>query len=385
LLNKKKVKQLMQHLPRIPYASLGFRLALVSFLFNISIETSSVFLPLRARSLGASDLEVGLIAASYGMAYFISSFIFGRRSDMHGRMAFIRWGLALSAAAYLIQIFAPTPLTLLAARGVIGFCLGVSSAALVAYVYEVGEQVGSFASYGSLGWFFGALIAAATRNIEVLFIVSAGASAIGFAVSLTLREEEVRRIKVAVIPVDVIWSNRKIYIPFLLRHMGATAIWSIFALYLSGIGANTLWIAIMDMINMGGQFIAMRLIQRFNPARIFSIGLLISVLVFAVYGVATHYLQLIPVQILLAIAWSGLFVGALNFLMAKNVERGTAAGMLYATSSLSGGIGPFLGGAISQIWGFPTLMYVSSGLSFAGLLASRGLKASDRDKRASKR
>jgi MFS family permease len=136
---------------------------------------------------------------------------------------------------------------------------------------------------------------------------------------------------------------------------------------------------------MGGQFIAMRLIQRFNPARIFTIGLVTSVLVFAVYGVATHYLQLIPVQILLAVAWSGLFVGALNFLMAKNVERGTAAGMLYATSSLSGGIGPFLGGAISQVWGFPTLMYVSSGLSFAGLLASRGLKTSDYDKRVSKR
>jgi DHA1 family multidrug resistance protein-like MFS transporter len=382
---REESQSLMQYLRRIPYSSLGFRLALVSFLFNLSVESSIIFLPLRARSLGASDLEVGLIAASYGMAYFISSFIFGRRSDMHGRMAFIRWGLALSVAAYLIQIFAPTPLTLLAARGVIGFCLGVSSAALVAYVYEVGEQVGSFASYGSLGWFFGALIAAATRNIEVLFVVSAAASAIGFAVSLTLREEEVRRIKVAVIPVDVIWSNRKIYIPFLLRHAGATAIWSIFALYLSGIGANTLWIAIMDMINMGGQFIAMRLIQRFNPARIFTIGLLTSVLVFAVYGVATHYLQLIPVQILLAVAWSGLFVGALNFLMAKNVERGTAAGMLYATSSLSGGIGPFLGGAISQVWGFSTVMYVSSGLSFAGLLASRGLNPSDHDKRASER
>jgi len=374
----------MQYLRRIPYSSLGFRLALVSFLFNLSVESSIIFLPLRARSLGASNLDVGLIAATYGMAYFVSSFIFGRRSDMHGRMQFIRWGLALSAFAYLLQIFAPTPLTLLAARGVIGFCLGVSSAALVAYVYEAGEQVGSFTSYGSLGWFFGAVMAAATRNFEALFITSAVASAIAFLLSLTLREEVVSRIKVAFIPVRVVWSNRKIYVPFLLRHIGATAVWSIFPLYLSGLGASKLLIAVLDGINFGGQFIAMRLIQQLNPVRIFIIGLISSVLVFAVYGIATHYVQLIPVQILLAVAWSGLFVGALNSLLAKNVERGTAVGMLYSSMSLSGGIGPFLGGAISQVWGFSTVMYVSSGLSFAGLLASRGLGASEGAPRKSK-
>ena len=262
---------------------------------------------------------------------------------------------------------------MLASRGVIGFSLGVSSAALMAYVYEAGAAVGSFASYGSLGWFFGALIAAATRNIEALFITSAVAAAIAFFISLTLREEAVSRIKVTVFPVGVIWSNRKIYLPFLLRHIGATAVWSMFALYLSGIGASTLWIALMDVINMGGQFVAMQLLQRFNPVRIFTIGLVSSVLVFAIYGLATHYLQLIPVQIVLAVAWSGLFVGALNYLLAKNVERGTAVGLLYSTSSLAGGIGPFLGGAISEVWGFPTLMFASSGISFVGLLASRGL------------
>jgi DHA1 family multidrug resistance protein-like MFS transporter len=363
----------MQYLRRIPYTSLGFRLALVSFFFNISIETSSIFLPLRARSLGASDLEVGLIAASYGMAYFVSSFLFGRQSDIHGRMVFIRYGLAFSALAYILLIFAPTPMTLLASRGVIGFSLGISSAALMAYVYEAGAAVGSFASYGSLGWFFGALIAAATRNIEWLFITSAVAAAIAFLISLTLREEAVSRIKVTVLPLGLIWSNRKIYLPFLLRHIGATAVWSIFALYLSGIGASTLWIALMDVINMGGQFLAMQFLQRFNAIRIFTLGLVSSVLVFAIYGLATHYLQLIPVQIVLAIAWSGLFVGALNYLLAKNVERGTAMGLLYATSSLAGGIGPFLGGAISEVWGFPTLMFASSGISFVGLLASRGL------------
>ncbi|HUV52625.1 MAG TPA: MFS transporter [Dehalococcoidia bacterium] len=363
----------MQYFNNSKFFSFPLRLAMVSLLYNFSIEASLIFLPLYAQDLGASRLDVGLIAAAYGMAYFVSSFIFGRRSDMHGRMGFIRWGLALSAVAYVFQIFAPSPMILLAIRGAIGFCLGVASASMVAYVYEAGGRVGSFASYGSLGWLFGAVMAAAARNYEALFIASSVGSAIAFLISLTLREEVVTRIKVAVIPVGVIWTNRKIYLPFLLRHMGATAIWAIFPLYLAGIGADKLMIAIINGINMGGQFIFMRLIQRFNPVRIFTMGLLVSILVFAIYGIANNYLQLIPVQVLLALAWSGMFIGALNYLLARNVERGTAVGMLYSSMSLSGGIGPFIGGAVSQVWGFSTLMFVSSGLSFVGLLASRGL------------
>jgi len=106
----------------------------------------------------------------------------------------------------------------------------------------------------------------------------------------------------------------------------------------------------------------------------FTIGLVLSTLVFAIYGIANHYLQLIPVQMVLAVAWSCLYVGALIFLMKQNVERGTAVGMLYSTTQLSAGVGPLLGGAISQVWGFPTVMYVASALSFGGLLAFRGVE-----------
>jgi MFS family permease len=362
----------MQNFRRV-HLSFPLQLALVSFLFNFSIESSRVFMPLYADEMGASKLDLGLIAAAYGMAYFVSSFIFGRLSDMRGRMIFIRWGLALSAAAYVFQIFAPNPMILLAIRGVIGFCLGIASAAMIAYVYEAGGRVGSFASYGSLGFLFGSLAAVATSNYEALFLASAVAAAIAFVISLTLREERISRIRVAVIPVGVMWTNRKIYLPFILRHMGATAIWAIFPIYLAGIGASKPMIAVINGINMGGQFVFMQLIQRFNPARLFTIGLVISIFVFAIYGIANNYLQLIPVQVLLALAWSLLFIGALNYLLARNIERGTASGMLYSSMYLAGGIGPFIGGGVSQVWGFSTLMFVSMGLSFVSLLASLGL------------
>jgi len=355
-------------------SSLPLQLALVSFLVNFAGDTSSIFLPLYARDLGASNLDVGLIAASSGMAFLVSSFVFGRQSDISGRVGFIRFGVGLVAVAYLLQIVAPSPLALLGVRAFVGFCSGVFSVALMAYAYEAGERVGKFASYSPLGSLLGILAAAAIRDYNALFVASAAASAIAFAISLKLKEESQSHIKVAIFPTSVIWANRRIYLPFFLRHTGANAIWAIFPLFLVSIGATKMWIAIINGINVGGQFLAMRFMDRFRARRMFTIGLVLSTLVFAIYGIANHYLQLIPVQMVLAVAWSCLYVGALIFLMKQNVERGTAVGMLYSTTQLSAGVGPLLGGAISQVWGFPTVMYVASALSFGGLLAFRGVE-----------
>ncbi len=359
---------------------LPFRLALVSFLLNLATEASGVLLPLYAQSVGSSNLQIGFIAATYGIAFFVSSLFFGRQSDIHGRLGFIRTGLGISAIAYLSQIVAHTPIALLVARGFIGFCLGVASASIMAYTYENQKQLGNVASYGALGWLFGAFAAAVIKDYEGLFVTSVTASVIAFFISLTLREEPVNHFRVATVPLHLLKANFKVYLAFALRQLGANAIWAIFPLYLSDIGASKSWIAILNGINNGVQFVAMRFTEKFNPAKAFRIGLLISALVFAFYGIATNYLQLVPVQILLAIAWSGMFIGALNYLLRKSSEHGTISGLLYSTIYLSAGVGPFLGGAVAQVWGFVNLMYVGSGLSFLGFISSKGLSTGKEDR-----
>ena len=355
-------------------AFLCVRLAAINFLLNLSIETSAVFLPLYAIGMGASELQVGFIVASYGVSFFVSSLVFGRQSDIHGRVAFVRLGLGLSALAYGLQIVATNPLTLLVARAFVGLCLGIRSEAMTAYVYDAGGRMGRFISYGSLGWLFGAITAAILRDYHILFVASGLASALAFVFSLTLEELAVSRVRVALLPVSLLRSNIRVYLSFFIRQMGAQAVWAVFPLFLAGIGASRTWIAVLSAINMGGQFLAMRFVDRFDPARMVVLGLALSVVVFAAYGFSTNYLQLAPVQVLLSIAWSCLFIGSLTFLLRKNVERGSAAGLLYSATNLSTGLGPVMGGAISQAWGFSALMFVASGLALTGLLASRGLR-----------
>ena len=375
----------MKYLSRISAVPLPIRLAAISFLFSLSVQSSSIFQSLYADDLGASKFQVGLIGSSYGIAYFVSSFIFGRQSDRRGRLTFVRLGLALGAAAYALQIAAIDPGTLLAIRAGVGFCLGISSAAIMAYVYEAEGQVGRFAAYGSLGWLFGCLAAAVAAAITgatessatyyALFAVSSAASAVAFLLSFSLKEEKGKRLSVPFFPLSLIRDNGRVYIPFFLRCLGSSAVWAIFPLFLVSIGASKLWVALLDAINMGLQFVFMRYVERFKSGVVLAVGLVSSVIVFASYGFATHYLQLIPVEILLAVSWSCLWVGSLSFLMGRGVERGTAAGLLYSMTYLSAGFGPLIGGFVSDTWSFKALMFVASGVTFLGLILSRVLPA----------
>jgi MFS family permease len=356
------------------WVSLPLCLASINLLSNCAVETSNVFIALYAKSLGSSNLQVGFIAAASGIAFLVSSLLFGRLSDAYGRMAFIRLGLGLTAVSYLSQILAHSPLTLLLARGFIGFGIGINASVLMAYTYENQKQIGSFISFGALGWLIGAVTAAIVKNYTALFIISASVALIAFFISFLLVEKAIDRIRVAIFPVSLVKADYKIYLSFFLRQLGGNAIWTIWPLYQAGIGATKTWIAIVEVTNMIGQIIFTRLVEKFNPARMFQVGLIMSAGIFAAYGLANRYWQLVPIQLVLSFAYSAMFVGALSYLLRHHPEYGTTSGLMNSANAVSGVFGPFLGGAVSEAWGYPALMYVGAGITLLGFLTSRGIR-----------
>jgi len=356
------------------WVSIPLCLAAINLLSNCAVETSNVFIALYAKDIGATNLEVGFIAAAGGIAFLASSLFFGRLSDIHGRMRYIRIGLGLTAVAYLTQILAHAPEELLAARAAVGFGLGINSSVIMAYTYENQRQVGSFISYGALGWLIGAMTAAIVKDYTALFITSAAVAFVAFLVSWLLVEKATRHMQVARFPAALIKADWRVYLGFFLRQLGGNAIWAVWPLYQAGIGATKLWIALVEVTNMGGQIVAMRFIERFNPVKMFQGGLILSAAVFVVYGLLTRYWQLVPVQLFLALAYSSMFVGALSYLLRHHPEYGTTAGLMNSTNAVSGVLGPFLGGAVSEAWGFATLMYVGAGTTIVGFLTTLGLK-----------
>lgn len=344
---------------------------MVNLFLNVAIQSSIIFIPLLGSQLGASDFQVGLIGAAYGGAFLVSSLYSGRQSDRYGKMGFVRTGLVFCIVAFAAQQLAHHLPALALVRAGVGLALGVTMAALVAYAFESGSDMGMFSSYGSLGWIAGALIAAWLKNFDTLFTISSLCCAAAFLFSLLLPRQEspgtcLQKGKAPRLGA-VIRQGFPVYLAVFARHLGATAVWIILPLYFASLGFDRFWVGILWGINFVVQFIVMRFMERFNPNSIFTLGQFLSIGVFATYAFARHLWPLIAVQALIGVAWSCLYVGALLLVLRTGEDRGTASGIFQATLNLCGAVGPFLGGVIAQIWGYSGVMLFAAALGVAGL------------------
>jgi fucose permease len=113
----------------------------------------------------------------------------------------------------------------------------------------------------------------------------------------------------------------------------------------------------------------MMFVEKLRESRLFALGFLFSALVFLAHSKAANFVQIVPVQALLAVACSCLYVGALLLLLKHNEEKATLAGILFSTTSIAGAVRPFLDGLVTEFWGgYPLLMYLASSLCRARLI-----------------
>jgi len=331
------------------------------------METSGVFLPLFAEDIGASKFQIGVIGSAYGIAYAVSALVFSRQADRGGGVLLVRIGLGTVALVFFTQSLATSPLFLTLARASIGLCLGVTSAALMVHNFAGGRSTGQFASFGAMGWLIGSVVAIFLHDYQLLFVLGAAACALAFILSLRLKEQEVRPV-VRLKTLQVIRRNIRVYLAFLLRQFGANMVWVIFPLFLTTLGADKSAIAILAVINTTVQIIAMIFVEKIRESRLFVLGLVFSALVFLGYALATNYLQVIPIQILLAVGWAFLYVGALLLLLRHNEARATSTGVLFSSINLSASLGSLLGGYVAQVLGYQPLMYFALGFCVIGAI-----------------
>jgi MFS family permease len=337
----------------------------------MAVFSSLIFIPVYAEELGASRFEIGLIAMAFSAALLMSSYTFGREADIRGRRRILQLGLVLSGAAALTQIVTTEWYFLMLSRVLVGFCGGIFPSALLAYAFESGRRLGKFASFGSLGWGIGSLLAgiigvyAASSSDPYLafwfiFVFSSIVFFVAFALALTL--PSIREVKMSIpfFPVHIIKKNASVYLSVLLRHSGANMIWVIFPLFLLDLGMDKSLVGVLYLVNAGTQFSVMQVIDRFNSVKLFLGGLVVSAIAFMTFTLAHNFAEMLPTQILLGVSFALLYVGSLRFLMERNIERATSTGMLQSVMSISAIIGPFFGGIIAEYYGFHATMYAAT-------------------------
>lgn len=320
---------------------------------------------------GASESMIGLIAGAFAAFGFISSYMFGRASDMHGRRLILLIGLLLSGFMTVVQaasliwggfaMFAGT-------RILLGFCGGIFPAALLAYAYDAKGKMGKFSAWGAFGWGVGNLSVGLFGTFyEAAYLYCAAILFVSFAVALRLPFTKEVRMEVPLFPAAIIKSNAPVFSAMLIRHTGASMIWVTYPLFLASIGADARWIGIIYAVNAFGQFFVMNLLDSFDPALLVAVGLGSSAATFFTFSLVGSYWQIIPAQILLATAWGCLYVGSLRYVMDRNKEKATVTGLLSSTMSLSGILGPVLGGFAATALGFKGTIGVATVMSIVAL------------------
>jgi MFS transporter, DHA1 family, tetracycline resistance protein len=111
-------------------------------------------LPTFAVQLGASALQVGMIAAVYALMNFIFSPFWGTLSDRYGRRPVIAWTVLITAAAFLLLAHAQTLLLLFLARMLAGIG-SANIAASQAYITDVTPVERRAKALGMIGAAFG--------------------------------------------------------------------------------------------------------------------------------------------------------------------------------------------------------------------------------------
>jgi len=314
-----------------------------------------------------------LIGAAYGGAAFISTYLFGREADIRGRKAVMEVGLIAASLAFAAQILATappfnTPLALGVLRFIAGFSAGIFLPALIATVYETRQRLGAFAAWGSLGWAAGYMGAGLIGNFQEIFLLSSLLFFAAFLLALKLPSVGGVNVRVPLLAVGVARRNFPVYLAYLLRHTGAAAIWIIFPLYLASLGASLFWIGALYAVNTVTQFLVMQRIDRFNSLSLILLGLSSSLITFSGYALTSSFYHIIPFQVTLGVGWACLYVGSLKFLLERNEERATASGLLISVINFSAVLGPLLGGAVSEVWGLKSPIYLAIALTLTATL-----------------
>ncbi|WP_407357346.1 MFS transporter [Methanolobus sp. WCC5] len=337
---------------------------------------SNIFIPIFAISLGASFFEVGLITASFSLASFVSSFIFGKAADINRLRPIVLIGLLMSAFAFALQFFANDTFSLIVIRAMVGFCMCIYPAALTVYVYYQKESIGKFSSFGSLGWMAGFLVAGLVQDVRYLFILSSLCYCISFASALELKDIERPSLKVGFFSLGTFRKNIATYMSVFVRQSGAAAVWTVLPLYLAFLGASVMWIGAIYAINPLLQFLIMRRLDRFRNELLIRWGFILSGIAFFGYFLSDSFIQIIPGMVFVAFGWSFMFVGANQLLMDKNEEKATAAGILNSVIAASNIVGAVLGGMMLQLYGYRETMLFAFLCSLAGFFIFRILDRS---------
>lgn len=143
------------------------------------------------------------------------------------------------------------------------------------------------------------------------------------------------------------------------------------------LGAGDLAIGAIYATNAMTQFVFMNKFGKRMQANSFQsieIGAALSAAVFIAYFATQSYFQVFPVQVMLGISWSTLYMGSLLFLLGRNKEKASSSALLESTISVGAIVGPLVGGFVAEMFGIRAVLLFAFFVTLGSFAMSRTLK-----------
>ncbi|MEM2134774.1 MAG: MFS transporter [Candidatus Jordarchaeaceae archaeon] len=148
---------------------------LSAFIDSLGYGIVVPFLPQYAMSLGASDLDLGIIFSSYALVQLVTAVPFGLMSDRYGRRWFMISGMLLLGVASLVYPLARSVLMISACRAVQGLAASATWSSAIALVADTfpgrdkGEKLGITTGVSGMGGIAGPMVGGALSDINFIY------------------------------------------------------------------------------------------------------------------------------------------------------------------------------------------------------------------------
>jgi multidrug resistance protein len=171
--------------------------SLVIFLDSVGYGVVVPVLPLYAKTLRASEFQIGFLFATYAIALLLGAIPFGILSDRVGRKPFVLFGMFAMSGAFVFYALATSYATLVIARILDGLTAAATWSAGLALLgdrfeeSEMGEKVGYAIAAMAVGGIAGPLLGGVLSDAvgyRAPFYAIAGACCVGGVAAIFLKE-----------------------------------------------------------------------------------------------------------------------------------------------------------------------------------------------------
>ncbi len=376
-----------------------FLLLCITGLFGIFSTTISKnpALPLFANSLGATDADIGFIAAASTVVGIVASIPAGVLSDVYGRRRVILASAVIFASAPFLYLLVHSPWQLVAVRVYHGFAtaiFGPVAMALVADLFSTsrGEKMGWYSSSTLIGRFTaplagGAILSATGNAYQWVYLVCAAGGVIAFFSALTLPEGRARassgqpglmaeQWRLTLVGLRQVISSRPILATSgmeALQYFSSGALETFLPLYaVLVVGLPTWQVGII----FGAQLLTTTLVKpimgrasdQMGRRPMIMAGLVTSGIAMTLVPLAQSFLTLIPVGIIFGLGLAVVTASTSAYVseLARATHHGSALGVLSSIMDVGQALGPITMGLMVASIGYGAGFLIVAVLMAAG-------------------